>query len=97
MSKEDNILESLIAGGLIGAAFGALLSRNKEEGAVIGALLGATFSATLQANQEAQKTHVPFYVEENGKLYRVESDSTRTFIRNIQKPTFRITKTYKLK
>ncbi|MDI9342471.1 MAG: glycine zipper 2TM domain-containing protein [Sediminibacterium sp.] len=97
MSEEDNdFMKPLITGGLIGAALGALLSKNKDEGAIIGALLGATFSATLKANEEAQKTHVPFYVEEGGKLFRVEADGSKTFIRTIEKPTVRFPDQFKL-
>lgn len=36
MNKENITIESLIQGGLIGAALGALLSKDKEEGAILG-------------------------------------------------------------
>ena len=32
MKSDEEILQSLIAGGLIGAALGALLSKNREDG-----------------------------------------------------------------
>jgi hypothetical protein len=97
MSRKDDTIESLIAGGLIGAALGALLSKDEEKGAMIGALLGAAFSATVKANEEAQKTNVPVYVEENGKLYALEPGGNKRFIKNIQKPAAKFSNLAKLK
>lgn len=97
MGREENTIESLVAGGLIGAALGAFLSKDKEDGAMMGALLGAVFSATFAANQNAKKTNVPVYVEENGKLYVIEPGGKKDFIRDIQKPTFKLPKRFKLK
>lgn len=97
MSSEDTTIKSLIAGGLIGAALGALLSKDKDEGSIIGALLGAAFSATLTANQEAKKTNVPVYVEENGKLYAINPGGEKLFIKDIQKPSGKLPNRFKLK
>jgi hypothetical protein len=96
MSNEDSI-KSLVAGGLIGAALGALLSKDKEDGSIIGALLGAAFSATLAANQEAKKTNVPVYIEENGKLYAVEPGGKKVFLKDIKKPATKLPNKFKLK
>lgn len=96
--KDENVgIETLIEGGLIGAAFGALLSKDAEEGAVIGALLGAAFSATLKAGEEAQKTKVPVYVEENGALYYIGPNGERRFIKKLKKPAFELPEHFKLK
>lgn len=98
MDRNENTMESLIAGGFIGAALGAFLSKDKEDGAIIGALLGAAFSATFKANQEAKKTNVPVYIEENGKLYSVEPDGTKLFLKEIQKSSIQLPKRrFKLK
>jgi hypothetical protein len=98
MSKqEDNTLESLIAGGFIGAALGAFLSKDKEEGAVIGALLGAAFSATLKASKEARNSNVPVFVEEDGKLYEINPSGEKRFIREIKKPSLNLPNQFKLK
>lgn len=97
MSGKDNTIESLVVGGLIGAAIGALLSKDKEEGDVVGAILGAAFSATLAANEEAKKTNVPVYVEENGKLYAINPGGKKQFIRNIKKPTHKLPERFTLK
>lgn len=97
MNKESITIESLIKGGLIGAALGALLSKDKEEGAIIGSLLGAAFSATLKANEEARQTNVPVYVEEDGKLYEISSTGDKRFIKNIKKPAIDWPLRFKLK
>ncbi len=83
--KQDSTLESLIKGGLIGAVFGAFLSKNKEEGAIVGALLGAAISATLKANEEAQKTNEPVLIAENGKLYRILPGGEKQFVKELPK------------
>lgn len=85
MNNNDKTIQSLIAGGLIGAALGAWLSKDKEDGAVIGIIIGAAFSATLQANKEAQKTNQPILITENGKLYRVLSNGEKQFVKDLPK------------
>jgi hypothetical protein len=97
MSSDNSKLESLIAGGLIGAALGSLLSKDKEDGAFIGAILGAAFSATLKANEEAQKTNVPVYVVEEGKLYAIEPGGVKRLIRKLKKSTAKYPNRVKLK
>jgi Glycine zipper 2TM domain len=96
MKNDDKILESLIAGGVVGAALGALLSKDKEPGAILGALAGAALLATFKANQQAIQTNVPMYIEENGSLYQVTA-GTKKFIRKIEKPTTKIEQRFKLK
>lgn len=98
MQKEDNtIIEALVKGGLLGAAIGALFSKDKEEGAVIGAMLGAAISATMKANEAAQQTNIPVYVEEKGKLYAIDNNGQKRFIKNIKKSRHTLPQTFKLK
>lgn len=97
MEKENATLESLIKGGVIGAMLGAFLSKDKEEGALIGGLLGAAISATLRASEEAQKTNVPVFVEEDGKLYEITSSREKRFVRNLKKPQRSFPGRFKLK
>lgn len=97
MNDTHQTIDSLIKGGLIGAAIGALLSKDKEEGAVLGALLGAAISATAKAGEEAKKTNLPVYVEEEGALYIIEPSGERQFIRKIKKPTSTFPERFKLK
>ncbi|NCU03693.1 MAG: hypothetical protein GXC73_06855 [Chitinophagaceae bacterium] len=97
MKNDDEILESLIAGGVIGAALGTLLTKNKEEGAGLGALIGAALLATYKASEKAKETNVPVYVEENGSLYLIEEGGNKKFIREIEKPKVKLQPTFKLK
>lgn len=97
MKNDDEILQSLIAGGLIGAALGALVSKNKEEGATLGALAGAAILATFKANEKAMQANVPMYVEEDGNLYLIEPGGNKIFIQKIEKPSVTLPNSFKLK
>jgi hypothetical protein len=96
MKNDDEILKDLIAGGLIGAALGALISKNNEEGAGLGALIGAAILATYKASERAKQTKVPVYVEEYGNLYLIEEDGIKKFVRKITKPTVKLSPNFKL-
>ncbi len=97
MQQDEEILDSLIKGGMIGAALGALLSKNKSDGATLGALAGAALLATFKANQQAAQTHVPMLVEENNALYEIKADGSKHFVRTIVKPSQPLPKRFKLK
>ena len=97
MKSDDQILESLLAGGLIGAALGALLSKDKEDGATIGAIAGAAILATYRANEQAMQSNVPVMIEENGKIYLLHPGGRKEFIRELPKSTVLIQNQYKLK
>lgn len=96
MKEENSIIDSLIKGGLIGAAFGALLSKDKEDGALLGAIVGAAVSATLKANEDALKTNLPVYVEEDGKLYEIDSTGNKRFVKELKKTNFQMSEQFKL-
>ncbi len=96
MMKDDEIVESLIAGGVIGAALGALLSKNKEEGGIIGAMAGAAILATFKANEKSMQTNLPMYVEENNNLYEIEPGGNKKFIRIIKKSKVKLPENFKL-
>lgn len=96
MKNDEEIFQSLIAGGLIGAALGAMVSKNKEEGATLGALAGAAILATFKANEKAMQTNLPMYVEEDGNLYQIQSGGIKKFIRKIDKPSVKLQETFKL-
>jgi hypothetical protein len=95
MSKEEEMIETLVKGGVIGAALGALVTNNKN-GAMLGALAGAAIAASLQANENAEKTNVPMVIEENGKLYKILPGGERKFIRSLNKSTKRLPKNFRL-
>lgn len=96
MGDDNEIFESLIAGGVIGATLGALLINNKDEGASIGALVGAAILGTYKANEKANASHVPMIIEENGKLYRISADGKKEYIRDIEKPNLKLPEHFKL-
>lgn len=78
-----NDIEQLIKGGKIGAALGAWLSKDKEEGAFIGALIGAIIEATSDANQKARGANVSFLVAEKGKLYEIRPSGEKVFVKKL--------------
>lgn len=87
MKSSKSSMDSLIAGGLIGAALGAFLSSDKEEGAVIGAILGAAVTATTNASIEAKKTQLPQMIEEHGALYEIDVNGEKRLVKNLNKTT----------
>ncbi|HRD44430.1 MAG TPA: glycine zipper 2TM domain-containing protein [Ferruginibacter sp.] len=97
MKNDDEIVQDLIAGGLIGATLGTLLSKNKEEGALLGTLAGAVILATYKASEKARETNVPVYVEDKGSLYLIQQDGSKKFIRKIDKPSVKLQPHFKLK
>ncbi|MFP9117239.1 glycine zipper 2TM domain-containing protein [Flavobacterium sp. RNTU_13] len=97
MEQDDKILENLITGGVVGAALGALLSKDKREGATLGALAGAAILATFRANEEAKKSNVPLILEEEGNLYEISPDGQRRFLRKIEKPKITMPSQFKLR
>ena len=97
MKNDNEIIESLIAGGLLGAALGALVSKNKEQGATLGALAGAAILATFKANEQAMQTNLPMLVEEEGSLYEVQAGGKKRFIRKIDKSSRKLPENFKLK
>jgi hypothetical protein len=85
MSKDWDSIESLIAAGFIGAGLGALLMKNKEEGAMLGALLGAAFASTTKANEKAQKSNQPLFEAADGKLYKILPGGQKQFVKDLPK------------
>jgi hypothetical protein len=97
MNEDEKIFETLVAGGIIGAALGVLVSKNKGEGATLGALAGAAILATFKANEKAMQANVPMYVEQEGYLCQILPNGTKTIIRKIEKPTVKLQQNFKLK
>ncbi|MEO7312257.1 MAG: glycine zipper 2TM domain-containing protein [Chitinophagaceae bacterium] len=96
MKNDEEILQSLIAGGLIGAALGALVSNNKEEGATLGALAGAVLLATFKANEQAMKSNIAMYVQEGGSLFEIQPGGTKQFVKEIKKNSATLPQHFKL-
>lgn len=97
MNNDNEIVKNLVAGGIIGAALGALIADDNQEGATIGAIAGAVFFATLKANDKAKQTHIPFYIEEDGTLYKIASDGSKHFVKRIEKSQTKLKKQFILK
>jgi outer membrane lipoprotein SlyB len=98
MEKDKQIINDLIAGGLVGAALGALLSNENETGnnAVLGAIAGAAMVATFRANEEAKKTNIPLILEENGNLYEVYRNGEKRFLKKLEKSQTKVPTNFKL-
>jgi hypothetical protein len=85
-NKDEKTIENLLAAGIIGAALGALLLKNKAQGATLGALAGAAILASSRAYENAHKTNVPVMVEEDNVLYNVYPDGTKKKVKKLPKP-----------
>jgi hypothetical protein len=96
MTKDDEILKSMVLGGIIGAALGALLF-GKREGSALGVLAGSVILATLKANENAQKSNVPFLIEEDNVIYEINSSGEKKFVKVIPKQTDYLPERFKLK
>lgn len=94
MKKQDEeFLESLIVGGIIGAALAAIISANKTAGA----LAGAAIMASLRANENAKKTQLPVLIEENNILYEVNAQGEKKKVKELPKPQKDIPEHFTLK
>lgn len=89
MKNDSEVLESLIAGGIIGATLGALITNNKN-GSVLGAIAGAAILATFKASERAKEMNFPLIVEENNVLYQIQEDGTKKLIKQLSRPSKRV-------
>lgn len=83
-------------GGIIGSSLGSMLLSDQEEGLNFGLMLRAAISATISANKDAQKTNIPIYIGEKGKLFAIEPSGTRRFIKDIKKDNHKFPEKFKL-
>ena len=97
MNKDEEIFDSLIEGGIIGAALGALLAKSKLDGAILGAMAGAAILATYKASEQAKETNLPILIEEDGNLYEIEPNGNKKFLKAIKKSTIKVNEHFKLK
>jgi hypothetical protein len=96
MKKDKEIIESLIAGGIVGAALGAILSNNTK-GATIGAIAGAALLATYSANEKAKNSNIPLFIEVDGYLCKMMPDGDLIRIRKIERPQTKVNQHFLLK
>lgn len=98
MKNDDEIIQDLVKGGIIGATLGAMISKtNQKEGALIGAIAGAAALATYKANQRAIESNVPFLIESGDTIFEVLPNGQRKFIKHIDKSKKTIPSTFKIK
>ncbi|MGV3664689.1 MAG: hypothetical protein ACO1NV_01055 [Leptospira bouyouniensis] len=86
MNQDDqDILQTLIKGGLLGAGLTALLKQGDADGEdlTIGAILGAVAVAAYQASQRAERTDVPILVQKGDSLYWKEKNGNMTFFKKL--------------
>lgn len=98
MPKQNNKqqIESLIAGGVIGAALGALISNKKGEGVVLGSIAGAAIAASMDAYERAKKTGLSMLMEENDTLYEIRSNGRKKKIKDLPVAHTRLRKRFDL-
>ena len=82
--NKDEIIEDALAGGLIGAALGALLT-GKSKDTLVAALLGAAIGASVKALDEAKENNLPVLIEENGVLYELNPNGKKKFIKRLKR------------
>lgn len=97
MSKHDqDIFKSLLTGGIIGAALGAILTKDQKNGSILGALAGAAILASLNANKRAAETNIPLILEEDNCLYEVHPDGSKKFIKKLEDSGKKLPKKFNL-
>lgn len=74
--SEEELIQSLITGGIVGGALGALFSdeENRKENATLLAIAGAAILASYKASQRAKETNLPVYKIKNGTLIKEHPD-----------------------
>jgi hypothetical protein len=95
MKDDKEILESLIAGGVIGAALGAILANDKN-GAGLGAIVGAAILASYKANEIAKRSSLPVIIEEDNSLYKIFPGGEKRLIRKIPRSNRTLPKKFRL-
>lgn len=80
--NKDEIIKDAIAGGLLGAALGALLT-GKSDRSVLAAIVGAAIGASLSAQREAKALNTPVLYEIEGSIYRVYPDGHKELIKRL--------------
>ena len=94
-SNKNEIIENALAGGVIGAALGALLT-GKSKGALASAIVGAAIGASIKALREARKTNIPVLYEDNRVIYRLYPNGDREFVKNLEKQEIEIPQKFSL-
>ncbi len=95
MAENNDIIKNAIAGGIIGAALGALFT-GKSKGALASLIAGAAIGASLKALEKAKDTDIPVLYEEDGSIFRLHPDGRSEFVREIEQQNVIIPETFSL-
>lgn len=94
MSKnKEDIINSAIAGGIIGASLGALIT-GKSKGSLLASIVGAALGASFEALKEAKDKKLSVMVEDEGSLYWLHPDGKKEFIKKIPKSDIAVPKAF---
>ncbi|MCX6350709.1 MAG: glycine zipper 2TM domain-containing protein [Bacteroidetes bacterium] len=80
----NQIIEDALAGGLFGAALGALLT-NKRNNTLAAVLLGAAIGASVKVLQEAKEYNLSVMIEEDGILYTMHPNGSKEQVMKLKK------------
>lgn len=95
MPDNNDIIENAIAGGVIGAALGALFT-GKSKGAFASLIAGAAIGASIKALEKAKHTDVPILYEENGSIFKRYPDGRNEFVKDIEQQDVNIPENFSL-
>ena len=95
MTEDNDILKKAIAGGLIGAALGALFT-GKSKDTLTSLIAGAAIGASLEALKKAKNTDIPVLYEDDGSIYKLHPNGQREFIKETEQEEINIPETFSL-
>jgi hypothetical protein len=96
MKSDAEVLNALVADGIIGAALAALITNSKSSRS-LGAMARAVLFATLEAHENAKKTNIPLVIVAQNVLYEISADGTRRMLKKIPRTDQRVPKRFRLR
>lgn len=93
--NKHEIIEGFLAGGLIGASLGAILTGKKKE-TIVASLVGAAIGASIIAQKEAESLTTPIMYEENGRIYKRYANGSIEFVKDLPKSRAVIPSTFSI-
>ncbi|PJZ65480.1 hypothetical protein CH371_13940 [Leptospira wolffii] len=83
--EDDQNLENIIAGGLLGAGLTTLLKNRKADSTEIalGALLGAIVLSSINAKEKAKEHNQEVLIRRGDSLYRRLPNGREIFLKNL--------------
>jgi hypothetical protein len=96
MKNDNEIIEKLIAEGLISKDLVILLDEKEGQEIDLGILTSASALATYRASELSKELKIQMYVKENSSLFLLENDGSKRLIKKIEKPLLKPRKTFKI-